>query len=139
MTITFNEAVTGFANADLRWERYPDGGVVIGWRFHLDGVLTPAAELTDGTNLITLDNAGVLDAAGNSGSGATASNNYAIDTARPTAGIVVADSTLIAGETSLVTITFSEAVTGFTNADLTIPNGTLSPAGRRSPEAAPPW
>jgi hypothetical protein len=33
---------------------------------------------------------------------------------------VVAD-TLTAGETSLVTITFSEAVTGFTNADLTSP------------------
>jgi hypothetical protein len=30
------------------------------------------------------------------------------------------------GETSLVTITFSEAVTGFTNADLTVANGTLS-------------
>ncbi|POZ99225.1 hypothetical protein C4E44_36105, partial [Pseudomonas sp. MWU12-2312b] len=30
------------------------------------------------------------------------------------------------GQTSLVTITFSEAVTGFTNADLTVSNGTLS-------------
>ena len=30
------------------------------------------------------------------------------------------------GETATVTITFSEAVTGFTNADLTIANGTLS-------------
>jgi hypothetical protein len=34
------------------------------------------------------------------------------------------DSTLKIGETSLVTITFSEAVTGFTNADLTVANGT---------------
>ena len=40
--------------------------------------------------------------------------------------IVVADNSLLAGETSLVTCTFSEAVTGFTNADLTIANGTLS-------------
>ncbi|EGH26669.1 hypothetical protein PSYMO_36488, partial [Pseudomonas amygdali pv. mori str. 301020] len=30
------------------------------------------------------------------------------------------------GETSLVTITFSEAVSGFNNADLTVENGTLS-------------
>ncbi|EGH26820.1 hypothetical protein PSYMO_37247, partial [Pseudomonas amygdali pv. mori str. 301020] len=30
------------------------------------------------------------------------------------------------GETSLVTITFSEAVSGFTNADLSVANGTLS-------------
>jgi hypothetical protein len=41
------------------------------------------------------------------------SNNYAIDSQRPTATIVVADPPS-AGETSLVTITFSEAVTGFT-------------------------
>ena len=32
---------------------------------------------------------------------------------------MVTDDALIAGETSLVTITFTEAVTGFTNADLT--------------------
>ena len=63
---------------------------------------------------------------GNTGSGTTDSNNYAIDTQRPTATIVVADNALRIGETSLVTITFSEAVTGFTNADLTIANGTLS-------------
>jgi hypothetical protein len=43
---------------------------------------------------------------------------------RPTATIVVADPALTAGETSLVTITFSEAVTGFTNADLTASHGS---------------
>ena len=63
---------------------------------------------------------------GNTGSGTTDSNNYAIDTVRPTATIVVADTALRIGETSLVTITFSEAVSGFTNADLTIANGTLT-------------
>jgi hypothetical protein len=50
---------------------------------------------------------------------------------RPTATIVVADTALKVGETSLVTITFSEAVTGFTNADLTIANGTLSAVSSR--------
>ncbi|WP_421581618.1 Ig-like domain-containing protein, partial [Shinella sp. M31] len=39
---------------------------------------------------------------------------------------IVADNALAAGETSLVTFTFSEAVNGFTNADLTIANGMLS-------------
>ena len=48
------------------------------------------------------------------------------DVTPPTVGIVVADNALLAGETSLVTITFSEAVTGFNNTDLTIANGTLS-------------
>ncbi|WP_036985586.1 Ig-like domain-containing protein, partial [Pseudomonas chlororaphis] len=97
-----------------------DGGIT--WT----GTFTPSASITDTTNLITLDNTGIADLAGNAGSGTTDSNNYAIDTVRPTATIVVADSALSAGETSLVTITFSEAVSGFTNADLTIANGTLT-------------
>jgi hypothetical protein len=126
VTITFSEAVTGFTNADLTIANgtlsavsSSDGGIT--WT----ATFTPTASITDTTNLITLDNTGVADLAGNAGSG-TDSNNYAIDTQRPTATIVVADTTLTAGETSLVTITFSEAVTGFTNADLTIANGTTA-------------
>jgi len=127
VTITFSEAVTGFTNADLTVANgtlgavsSADGGVT--WT----ATFTPTASITDTTNLITLDNTGVADAAGNAGTGTTDSNNYAIDTARPTATLVVADTALAAGETSAVTITFSEAVTGFTNADLTVANGTLS-------------
>uniref|UniRef100_UPI002117D247 Ig-like domain-containing protein n=1 Tax=Cohnella sp. WQ 127256 TaxID=2938790 RepID=UPI002117D247 len=127
VTITFSEAVTGFTNADLTIANgtlsavsSSDGGIT--WT----ATFTPSASITDATNLITLDNTGVADLAGNAGAGSTNSNNYAIDTVRPTATLVVADASLITGETSLVTITFSEAVTGFTNADLTIENGTLS-------------
>ena len=128
VTITFSEAVTGFNNADLAVANgtlsavsSSDGGIT--WT----ATFTPTAAITDATNLITLDNTGVADAAGNTGAGSTNSNNYAIDTQRPTATLVVADSELVVGETSLVTITFSEAVTGLTNADLTVTNGTLSP------------
>ncbi|WP_236181423.1 beta strand repeat-containing protein, partial [Pseudomonas sputi] len=127
VTITFSEAVSGFTNADLTVANgtlsavsSSDGGIT--WT----ATFTPSASINDTSNLITLDNTGVADLAGNAGSGTTDSNNYAIDTQRPTATIVVADSNLTAGETSLVTITFSEAVTGFTNADLTIANGTLT-------------
>ncbi|MCL8342209.1 Ig-like domain-containing protein [Pseudomonas mosselii] len=127
VTITFSEAVTGFTNADLTVANgtlsavsSSDGGIT--WT----ATFTPTSAITDATNLITLDNTGVTDLAGNAGSGTTNSNNYAIDTVRPSATIVVADSSLRIGETSLVTITFSEAVTGFTNADLTVANGTLS-------------
>ncbi|MGF6284354.1 Ig-like domain-containing protein [Pseudomonas silensiensis] len=127
VTITFNEAVTGLTNADLTIANGTltavssgDGGIT--WT----GTFTPTASITDTTNLITLDNTGVSDLAGNAGSGTTDSNNYAIDTVRPTATIVVADNALKIGETSLVTFTFSEAVSGFTNADLTIANGTLT-------------
>ncbi len=127
VTITFSEAVTGFANADLTIANGTlstvssgDGGIT--WT----ATFTPTSSVTDATNLITLANTGVQDIAGNTGTGSTDSNNYAIDTARPTASIVVADTALAVGETSLVTLTFSEAVTGFTNADLTIANGSLS-------------
>ncbi|EGH68779.1 hypothetical protein PSYAC_28635, partial [Pseudomonas syringae pv. actinidiae str. M302091] len=118
---------TGFTNADLTVANgtlsavsSSDGGVT--WT----ATLTPTANVTDTTNLITLDASGVANASGNAGTGIISSNNYAVDTQRPTATIVVTDNALAIGETSLVTITFSEAVTGFTNADLTINNGTLS-------------
>ncbi len=127
VTFTFNEAVTGFTNADLTIANgtlsavsSSNGGIT--WT----ATFTPTTSLTDTSNLITLNNSGVSDGAGNAGSGSTDSNNYAIDTARPTASIALADSALASGETSLVTITFSEAVSGFTNADLVVANGTLS-------------
>ncbi len=127
VTITFSEAVTGFTNADLAVENgalsavsSSDGGIT--WT----ATFTPSASITDTTNVITLDNTGIADGVGNTGTGTTTSNNYAIDTLRPTATIVVADTAVGIGETSQVTITFSEAVSGFTNADLTVQNGTLS-------------
>ncbi len=127
VTITFSEAVTGFTNADLTIPNgtltavsSADGGIT--WT----ATFTPTAGITDATNVITLDNTGVADAAGNTGTGTTDSGNFTIDTARPTATVAISDAALKAGETATVTITFSEAVTGFTNADLTIPNGTLT-------------
>ncbi|WNW14299.1 Ig-like domain-containing protein [Pseudomonas sp. DTU_2021_1001937_2_SI_NGA_ILE_001] len=127
VTITFSEAVTGFSNADLTVSNgtlsavsSSDGGVT--WT----AIFTPTSNVTSASNVITLDNSGVADTAGNAGTGTTVSNNYAIDSVRPTASIAMSDTALAVGETSLVTITFSEAVTGFNNADLTIPNGTLS-------------
>ena len=82
VTITFTEAVTGFANADLTIANgtltsvaSTDGGIT--WT----ATLTPTASVSDATNVITLANTGVTDAAGNAGTGTTDSNNYAIDTA----------------------------------------------------------
>ncbi len=127
VTITFSEAVSGFTSADLSVANgtldglsSSDGGIT--WT----AILTPAADIEDSSNLITLNNTGVQDLAGNTGSGTTDSNNYAIDTLRPTATIVVANPILAAGDSSLVTITFNEAVTGLTTADLSIANGVLS-------------
>ncbi len=127
VTITFSEAVMGFTKADLTVANgvlsglsSVDGGVT--WTM----IFTPTPSLEDATNLITIDNTGYTDAAGNTGIGITDSPNYVIETKRPTVAITLSDTAMKIGETSVVTFTFSEAVTGFTNADLTIANGILT-------------
>ncbi|WP_277699894.1 Ig-like domain-containing protein [Pseudomonas sp. REST10] len=127
VTITFNEAVSGLTTADFSVANGAlsnlgsvDGGIT--WT----ATLTPSANVTAAGNLITLDNTGYTDAAGNTGSGSTDSNSYSIDTQRPSATVVVADSTLKAGQSTTVTITFSEAVSGLTTADFSVANGALS-------------
>lgn len=127
VTITFSEAVSGLSTADFSVANgtlsnlaSSDGGIT--WT----ATLTPSANVTDPTNLITLDNTGYSDAAGNTGTGSTDSNNYAMDTQRPAATIVVGDDTLAIGETTVVTIIFNEAVTGLSLADFSVANGTLS-------------
>ncbi len=85
---------------------------------------TPAVNTTANAS-ITVAAGTYTDAVGNLGSAGT-TPVLAIDTLRPSATVVVADTSLTVGETSGVTITFNEAVTGFTLADLTVANGTLS-------------
>jgi len=69
---------------------------------------------------------GIIDNANNLITNAFTGQAYAIDSLRPSASIVVADTALAAGETSTVTITFNEAVSGLTAADFTVSNGVLS-------------
>jgi T1SS-143 domain-containing protein len=127
VTIAFNEEVSGLDLADFTVQNgslsglaSADGGKT--WT----ATLTPSANIENTANLIVLDNAGVLDLAGNVGAGTSQSNGYAVDTVRPTATIVINDTSLKIGETSLVTITFSEPVAGLTTADFSVANGTLS-------------
>ncbi|KJV05128.1 Ig-like domain-containing protein, partial [Methylocucumis oryzae] len=127
VTFTFSEAVTNFTTTDVNVANgvltnliTSDSGIT--WT----ATLTPDSNLTDTSNTLTLDLTGINDLAGNSGVGSANSGNYTLDTTRPTASIVVVDSALTIGDTSLVTITFSEAVNGFTNTDLTVENGSLS-------------
>ncbi|MEO3385406.1 Ig-like domain-containing protein [Mesorhizobium sp. CAU 1741] len=51
---------------------------------------------------------------------------YSYDLVRPTATLSLADTTLEPGETSQLTITFSEETTGLDLGDFTVENGTLS-------------
>lgn len=59
--------------------------------------------------------------------GGMAINAPMVSAAAPTlTSAIFTDDALKVGETSLVTFTFSEAISGFTNADLIIANGTLT-------------
>ncbi|MDX9843177.1 MAG: Ig-like domain-containing protein [Aquabacterium sp.] len=127
VTVNFSEQVTGLdiadfsvANGSLSGLSSSDSGLT--WT----ATFTPSVNVSHASNLITLDNSGVIDFAGNAGVGSTVSVNYAIDTLRPTASIVVDDTALKAGESATVTITFNEQVTGLTIADFMVDNGTLS-------------
>ena len=85
---------------------------------------TPTANVEDTTNIVSVGT-GYTDTSGNTGTAAS-SANYTIDTTAPTVVITMADTALQAGETSLVTFTFDETPTGFTQGDVTVENGTLS-------------
>ncbi|WP_189346331.1 Ig-like domain-containing protein, partial [Undibacterium macrobrachii] len=129
VTFTFNEAITGFTIADITADNGAlsnlttgDGGIT--WT----ATLTPNANTTDSSNTLTLDYTGITDLAGNAGTGTATSGNYTIDTARPVlaSAITISDTALKIGDTATVTFTFTEAVAGFTTADVTVPNGALS-------------
>ena len=84
VNISFTEAVTDFTTADINAPSADlsnltttDGGIT--WT----ATLTPKANTTDASNVITLDYTGIADAAGNTGSvtGSTFSENYSVDSA----------------------------------------------------------
>lgn len=125
VTVTFSEAVTGFSLGDLSVMNGTLSGLSTSDNITWTATLTPAAGVSATGNRITLDNTGVMDGAGNAGVGTSQSVAYAVG-GGPTATIALADSALTRGETTTVTITFSEAVNGFDNADLSVANGTLS-------------
>ncbi|MFK2905978.1 DUF4347 domain-containing protein [Dyella ginsengisoli] len=121
VTITFSEAVSGLTTADfsvangtLGGLSSADGGVT--WT----ATFTPSANVTAAGNRITLDNAGVNDAAGNTGLGTTASAAFAIDTQAPqVVSIARNDAAITSGQQGVAyTITFSEDVSGLTAGDL---------------------
>ncbi|MFY0600066.1 MAG: gliding motility-associated C-terminal domain-containing protein [Cyclobacteriaceae bacterium] len=128
VTFTFSEEVTGFTNADIT--TIANGSlntVATGDNIVFTATYTPDDDVElDDTNVITVTMSGVSDLAGNAGELTSSSPNYEVDTREPTVGVVVADNSLIVGATSLVTFTFSEAVSGFTNDDLSIDNGMLT-------------
>ncbi|MBW6512780.1 MAG: VCBS domain-containing protein, partial [Desulfuromonadaceae bacterium] len=98
-----------------------EAGAVVEYSIDGGSTWTSSFAAIEGANSVDVRQ---TDVAGNTSNIGTLS--FTVDTAAPTATIVVTDTALSAGETSLVTITFDAAVTGFTNADLNVINGTLT-------------
>ncbi|MGA9046833.1 Ig-like domain-containing protein [Sulfuricurvum sp.] len=129
VTIVFSEAVTSFSNADVTVENGTLSPLTSSDNITWTATFTPTAATNDTTNVITVANT-YTDIALNPGTGLV-SSNYTVDTTvadttSPTATITILDPTLTGTETTTVTIEFSEAVIGFTLADLSATSGTLS-------------
>jgi hypothetical protein len=91
-----------------------------------DALSANGGTIRDSLDLVDADL--TLPAPGTSGS-LSASQAIVVDGDPPTGTVVVEDTALTPGETTFVTITFSEPVTGFGLDDLDAPNGTLSDLG----------
>ncbi|QNY28244.1 type I secretion C-terminal target domain-containing protein [Acinetobacter seifertii] len=124
VTFTFSEAVTGFDTSDvtlaggtLAGLASTDGGKTWTATFTQDGTATPPS--------LSVANGTYTDLAGNPGSGASLAGLTA-DITPPTLAISASDLNLAAGETTTVTFTFSEAVTGFDATDVAVAGGTLT-------------
>jgi hypothetical protein len=132
ITATFSEAPTGFIVTDLVSAAGAFSAFTTVDSTHYTATFTPTAGSAATSAGITIASGSYTDAAGNAGVAGT-TPTLAMDMVAPAhngtnASIVLADTALKAGETSLVTFTFSEAVTAFSNADVTLANGTMTNA-----------
>ncbi|PHQ73781.1 MAG: hypothetical protein COB74_07610, partial [Shewanella sp.] len=85
----------------------------------------PGADLVADDNNVIDASVTSTDTAGNS-STATDAEGYGVDTDAPSVTVNIVDEMLIVGETSEVTFTFSEAITGLTVDEIEVSGGTLT-------------
>ena len=127
VSISFSQAVSGFTLSDLTAN--DSSGVAHGTFSNLvtsdninwTATYTPQVAYT-GSVSFGVTAASYTDVAGNSGV-AGASGNFAIDTVAPTV-VITDDQPGVAGGAITYTFTFSEAVTNFSAAGVTVANGT---------------
>ena len=127
VTLVFSEAITGFSSDDdVTVQNGSLAAMSSGDNITWTGTFTPSSSVEDTSNILTLATT-YTDLAGNAGPSATTAN-YSIDTTRPTvSSFILADTDLDAGETTTVTLVFSEAVTSFNSGDdITVQNGSLT-------------
>ena len=125
LTFTFSEVPQGISAAALT----VTGGTLTGFAVTANpavysAVFTPDPGFT-GTVGVTLAAGSYADAAGNAGVGGVLPG-LVVDGLAPTLAITSSTATLKAGDTALITFTFSEPTLGFGADDVTVANGTLS-------------
>ncbi|MCW5223207.1 hypothetical protein D5041_06250 [Verminephrobacter aporrectodeae subsp. tuberculatae] len=132
VTFRFSEAVSGFTRDDV--DLSDANGTLGALTARADGktwsaTFTPTDGVEDSSNTIRVNMGGVTDAAGNTGQGQARSENFSVDTGGGPLWRrgVLADNKLSAGESTTLTIVFSEALNrdSFTLGDL-----RTHPAGR---------
>ena len=131
LTVKFSEVPKNFVEAD---DLIVQGGTLSNGSFDAAGLVytatfTPTANTEVPENIITLGQAWT-DAAGNAPTADVSTSNFSIDTKVPSATVTIDDTSLIAGETTTLTVTFTEKPTHFNaNNDLIVEGGTLSNNG----------
>ncbi|MCW8193019.1 hypothetical protein D8B30_26110, partial [Verminephrobacter eiseniae] len=145
VTFAFSERVTGFDTEDIQYDT-SKGTLGALTAVGTDGKVwsatyTPSSGIESANNTIRVNLAGVLDAQGNAGVGSASSGNFSIDTrptevdGRPSIVSVVGPTSIVTGDTDVtITFTFSEAVTGFTLANINLDNSSASPYITFSPK-----
>ncbi|HNX77792.1 MAG TPA: Ig-like domain-containing protein, partial [Candidatus Rifleibacterium sp.] len=122
LTITFSEAVVGFTLADLGIVNGTAGNLATTDNKVWTAVITPSA---DGLVTISLPADKALDAAGNYNT-AAADLDFTYDSLAPGVAFSSAAPDPTNSSPIPVNITFTEAMTGFSAADLSIVNGTAA-------------
>lgn len=121
VTVTFNEAVTGFAIDDINVGNGSKSGFS-GSGTTYNVTVTPTA---DGSVTIDVAGAAANDAAGNGNTAATQLSRVS-DKTSPTVTLSTTATDPTNASLITVTVTFSEAVTGFAIGDITVAGGTTS-------------
>ncbi|GKQ56105.1 Ig-like domain-containing protein [Bradyrhizobium sp. Ce-3] len=128
VTFTFSEAVTGFALSDTTvsggtLSNLVHVGVNASHQDIYTATFTPDVTNTEAGS-VQVNASSYTDTAGNAGA-ASSAINFTGDTKAPTVQVTADHTALTAGDSALVTFTFSEAVTGFGLGDVTVSGGTL--------------
>jgi subtilisin family serine protease len=136
LTITFSEAVAGLQLADLAYDLAAGSFSSLAQNpsdaKQWTALFTPAVNITDPVNTVSITAGSYTDLAGNPGGGGT-SGNYAVDTQAPAVQtMTLSASSLTTVAPVTLSVVFTEAVAGLALSDFTYNTalGTLSNLAR---------